>query len=268
MVRSGGGSGGTLLLLLVVAGCSATGSDPGGQCTYAGSVHASGATFPAGDGCNTCSCDAHSTVICTRSVCLDGGGAGAGGAAGGPGGGAGISGAGGGAGASGIAIDGGPFRCSFDATYTVGSVGGLSAWTDVATLGYPSTLTLTRTWVTDAAPVSRSCSPALPPCEPGIRPSVNDIIYDLEDPDVQAGFAAPAPALFGMDSRPADGTVYQIARSTGGTIQVGADCPTSGAASCRPIPAGVARLAADLKKLIENATTGGVCENVTRPFPL
>ena len=91
---------------------------------------------------------------------------------------------------------------------------------------------------------------------------------DLADPDVQAGFAMPAPALFGSDPRPVDGAVYQVARSTGGTIQVGGDCPTAGGASCRPILAGIARLAADLDKLIETATTGGVCENVTRPFPL
>jgi hypothetical protein len=135
-------------------------------------------------------------------------------------------------------------------------------------LSPPNDLAFIRTWMTDAAPASRSCSPALPACSDPNKVDVDDLMTDLIDPDVQAAFAMPAPALFGSDARPADGAVYQIARSIGGVIQVGGNCPTSGSAGCRPIPAGVAQLAADLRNLIERATTASVCDNITRPFPL
>ena len=45
-------------------------SDPGTpSCVYQGRGYASGESFPAGDGCNTCSCDADGSVGCTEIGC-------------------------------------------------------------------------------------------------------------------------------------------------------------------------------------------------------
>ncbi|HQY63165.1 MAG: hypothetical protein IPQ09_17650 [Myxococcales bacterium] len=49
--------------------------DAGGACSYDGKVYPDGATFPATDGCNTCTCTA-ATVGCTKRACADAGDAG------------------------------------------------------------------------------------------------------------------------------------------------------------------------------------------------
>jgi hypothetical protein len=41
----------------------------GGGCSYNGMHYAEGESFPAGDGCNTCSCDASGSVGCTEIGC-------------------------------------------------------------------------------------------------------------------------------------------------------------------------------------------------------
>ncbi len=63
----GGGSGGAS----GAAGSSGSGGDPG-ACSYAGASYDAGESFPAGDGCNTCSCGADGSVGCTLRACLDG----------------------------------------------------------------------------------------------------------------------------------------------------------------------------------------------------
>jgi hypothetical protein len=228
-----GGTGGT-------AGAGGTagsvgGGGPGGSvgCEYSGMSYAVGSSFPEANACGTCVCTSPGQVACTAIACLDGG----------------------------------PLRCTLDANYTVGAVGGLVAYSDVALLSQSGDFTFTRTWAIDGGTTSRSCSPPLPECGDPNKIDVNEIGWDLADPDVMAAFALPAPALYGADPRPVDGSVYQIARSNSGTIQVGSDCPTT-SSSCRPIPAGIARLVADLRKLIDSQTTNIACENVTRPFPL
>ncbi|MCA9679126.1 MAG: hypothetical protein KC464_29120, partial [Myxococcales bacterium] len=66
--------GGLILLIgvmAVVAGCG--GDDGGAPCSYGGRTYPVGAVFPAGDGCNSCSCTA-SGVACTELACaFDGG---------------------------------------------------------------------------------------------------------------------------------------------------------------------------------------------------
>jgi hypothetical protein len=49
---------------------------PGNVCVYEGNTYAVGQTFPAGDGCNTCSCSADDTVLCTTIACGSDGGPG------------------------------------------------------------------------------------------------------------------------------------------------------------------------------------------------
>ena len=60
-----------LVLVLLVAACR--GDDGAGPCTYYGMTYAIGDTFPAGDGCNSCSCTSEG-VACTAIGCpVDGG---------------------------------------------------------------------------------------------------------------------------------------------------------------------------------------------------
>jgi hypothetical protein len=70
----------------------------------------------------------------------------------------------------------------------------------------------------------------------------------LSDPDVQQA-VAQHEVLYGVDSRPVDGTVVRI-RIGSSVIDVGSPCPTSGGGGCDPIPTGVSALA-DLLRAID-----------------
>lgn len=61
----------TILMLVALSGCED--DDEGGYCIYQGTAYPIGATFPAGDGCNTCYCDEYG-ASCTLIACPDGGG--------------------------------------------------------------------------------------------------------------------------------------------------------------------------------------------------
>lgn len=50
-------------LALAVSGC--------GTCEHDGARHRAGESFEAGDGCNTCSCRADGSVLCTRLACVE-----------------------------------------------------------------------------------------------------------------------------------------------------------------------------------------------------
>lgn len=52
------------LSLLLVGGCDST------TCTYQGQTHKSGETYPAGDGCNTCSCGPDGLTRCSTAKCV------------------------------------------------------------------------------------------------------------------------------------------------------------------------------------------------------
>ena len=72
---------------------------------------------------------------------------------------------------------------------------------------------------------------------------------DINDADVQAALAMSAAPLYGHDTRPVDGTVFQFLRvGDGRGLLVGMPCTTSGA-GCIDAPAGVTRLVADLRAL-------------------
>ena len=51
-----------------VSGGSSAGAS-GGSCHYEGKAYATGETFPASDGCNTCSCQSHGNVFCSAHLC-------------------------------------------------------------------------------------------------------------------------------------------------------------------------------------------------------
>jgi hypothetical protein len=59
--QSNGGNGGT--------GGNAAGGTGGGSCSYEGESYPVGASFPAGDDCNTCTCTDEAEILCTRTAC-------------------------------------------------------------------------------------------------------------------------------------------------------------------------------------------------------
>ncbi len=72
------------------------------------------------------------------------------------------------------------------------------------------------------------------------------------------------PPVYGVDSRPNDGQVFEIKRSTGGSLLVGGDCPSPTLSSCWPIPAGVAKLVADLHALNDQQLADASCATFQR----
>ncbi len=58
------------LLVLTVCACDDEGRSP--RCEYNGTTYARGDVFPAGDGCNSCSCEA-TGIACTEIACVDAG---------------------------------------------------------------------------------------------------------------------------------------------------------------------------------------------------
>ena len=61
------------LIAMVALGCTEHGKGGGVFCSFMGMTHAPGDIFPAGDGCNSCSCDGDGNVDCTTEFCIDGG---------------------------------------------------------------------------------------------------------------------------------------------------------------------------------------------------
>jgi hypothetical protein len=264
-------TGTAIVVLLAALGCSSVGSDPGGTCTYNGATHQAGTTFPATDGCNTCTCDAQGQVACSLlgcevPVCSYAGTTHAVGAS--------FPSADGcnscsctpsGAVActERACFDGGSDSCTLDATYNFGWNGGLVTFVDRASLAPPSFYIYNRIPAGSSAP-SVSCSPALPACSSDAI-DVADIMADLADPDVQLAFLPAEPPIYGVDSRPWDGAVFEVWRSTGGDFLVGEDCSSPQASStCSPIPAGVAKLVADLRALDDQQLADPTCAALQR----
>jgi hypothetical protein len=85
-----------------------------------------------------------------------------------------------------------------------------------------------------------------------------DVAQALEHPDVRAALDA-APVLFGRDTRPVDGTVFQI-EVDGDLIELGWEC--MGTPGCTDVPAGLARLESMLQDLIVQQRVVPPCDAI------
>jgi hypothetical protein len=198
-------------------------------CSYGGQTYALGATFPATDGCNTCTCSA-TGVGCTKIGCppRDGG-----------------------------APDG-QATCDFSARYSYGPIGGNSLYVHRSELAPGNKYTHTRSPLRSSG-MPLSCSPAMPPCGAQDIITAYDVeVHDLLHPDVRAALAEPQPLLYGHDTRPVDGTVFEFKRADGRGVLVGNPC--NGQADCRPIPAGVAQLTKRLRDLDTQQLAAPECQ--------
>jgi hypothetical protein len=127
-----------------------------------------------------------------------------------------------------------------------GYTGGRVAYTSTSALDACVRYTYTRT--PSGGGAAASCTEGLSNCASGLAVAITDVNSALADPDVATALSAPA-GVYGYDSTPCDGSVLDI-HIGNGLLKVGEECPSSGSAGCglsgvcRPIPAGVSRLAA------------------------
>jgi hypothetical protein len=192
-----------------------------------------GASLPVGgsvsDGCNTCVCMNSGIMACTERACP--------------------------------ILDAGKDPCLLPTALVFGCSGGLVAYQDQYTLSPSTGLTITRNYprgLGDGATV-RTCAPGLPVCGTPSVVSVSTVVADLAAADVQDAFALTTTPIFGVDQRQVDGAIWSITRASGGSVLVGAPCPSPVMNSCRPIPTGVQKLADDLKSLAAAAAAQSAC---------
>jgi len=194
-------------LAAALSGCGATalhapdGGHPEGDaspngdapvgCSYGGVVRATGTSFPAPDGCNTCSCAGDGRVACTVRACVDA--------------------------APPPPV---PPACAFEHTYSFRNDGGFAPYADSSRLTPPRLHTLTRDYFMNAAPLS--CSRELLCGDDDTSwITVDDVLQALQHPDVLAALAMPTPPFYGYDSRPSDGTVFIFQQDDGHGFTLG-----------------------------------------------
>ncbi|MBC8133481.1 MAG: hypothetical protein H7X95_10920 [Deltaproteobacteria bacterium] len=146
----------------------------------------------------------------------------------------------GGSGDAGGSTGGDAGRCDFAGSYDYGYIGGLRISTDRSFLSpgnlYRHVRSPVRTTGTEIM-----CAPVMPPCGAQDVITAYDIeVHDLAHPDVRAALAEAQPPLFGHDTRPVDGVVFEFKTAAGRSLLVGNECGTT--ADCRTIPAGVKQL--------------------------
>ena len=126
-----------------------------------------------------------------------------------------------------------------------GSNGGLVAYRDSSALAPCKTYTHTRVHYDMDVGGPQSCTTEVAACGATDVVGLTQIEAALANPDVVAAFAA-APVLYGRDTRPSDGSVFEITYG-GRTVSVGLDCDETG--PCTAIPAGVKALETVLQNL-------------------
>ncbi len=141
-----------------------------------------------------------------------------------------------------------PF-CDVPGVYTYGLDGGFVAFHESALIEPGRRFTYTRTPVGALDAGARTCTTMIDYCGTSDGGAVDTlaVINALNDPDVMAAFADQASTLYGRDARPSDGQVFAVRRGDGRHFEVGYEC--GGAAGCRAIPSGLARLRTVLSDL-------------------
>ena len=148
---------------------------------------------------------------------------------------------------TGVPPDGDAATCDFHGSYEYGAIGGRRARRRPIFLSPGNQYTHTRTALLADAGAALSCSPAMPPCGSDDVITAYDVeVHDLPAADVQDALAQAAPPLYGVDTRPSDGSVFEFKRADGRGFLVGAPC--AGATPCVAIPAGIERVRQALGK--------------------
>ena len=162
----------------------------------------------------------------------------------------------GGGGSPGSGGSGGASSCGcVDQTLTWNQDGGFVAYRETNTLEPCRSFTLVREPVSTDPP-SQMCTDPMESCEGLVNPA--DIQAALGHADVVAALAA-APILYGRDTRPVDGQVFQI-HIVDRVIEIGMDC--NGAADCIDEPAGVLTLRTYLQTLASQIRARPPCSEL------
>lgn len=136
--------------------------------------------------------------------------------------------------------------------YEYGSVGGLVAWSSRAFLPGGAKYRYQRTYHRDRQSRTASCSPDLPQGTAGAAvtlPAINDA---FAHGDVQKAFESKTPIFYGRDTRPVDGTAFEVKRTSDGrSFLIGSPCSTLPVVEyqCTEIPPGLTALRDLLLKL-------------------
>jgi hypothetical protein len=142
-----------------------------------------------------------------------------------------------------------------------GDSGGLVVYVDTSALAPCRTFTRTRTGrVADGGP--SSCSTEIGDCG-GASVAIGDVEAALANPDVQRALASPTTPVYGVDTRPVDGSVFEITLG-GKSIDIGSDC-AAGAKGCVPIPPGVSTLERVLQALDSQELAKPACAAFSHP---
>jgi hypothetical protein len=148
--------------------------------------------------------------------------------------------------------------CTLPATFHYGPDGGLVAFHQETILSPAASYQRIRTSPGLPEAPELSCSPALPACGDSTLLDISDVLRDLADTDVVAALAMSTPPLYGLDSRPTDGTMYQVLRADGHGFLAGPAC-TTGEFCHGAVPAGIMRLVTDLQALDQQQLADPSC---------
>ena len=83
----------------------------------------------------------------------------------------------------------------------------------------------------------------------------------IGDTDVQKALAMATPPIYGRDTRPVDGSIFQFLRADGRGFLAGGACGSGGPlpAACVEVPAGITRLVNALRALDEQQLRDASC---------
>jgi hypothetical protein len=261
----------TVLLVTLfgwVGGCSSE-----GRCSYNHQGYPKGASFPAGDGCNVCTCVASGQIACTEKACL------------------GDAGFAHPADTAPDAPDGAiadappdapwpidssapdraapadycvlPTALSFYLQQQIRVPGGIASYTETYHLDNTGLLITRNWWNGYDAGFVRTCTPVLPACGLTNQITVWNVGADLADPAVQAALASPPYTTFGAVKWPSD--AWSIAADASGPILVGLPCGDPDAGPCQPIPPPLERLRDDLQALAVAGAAQPACVEQLKP---
>ena len=145
-----------------------------------------------------------------------------------------------------------PAGCSsVDGAYEYGAVGGMVAWSSRAFLPGGAAYRYQRTYYRNPQ-TTASCSPFIPPCTANARVTSWMINQAFADADVQRAFESKSVIFYGRDTRPADGTAFEVKRTTDGrSFLIGSPCSVRPVVEqqCIEIPPGLVALHELLLKL-------------------
>jgi hypothetical protein len=145
--------------------------------------------------------------------------------------------------------------------YEYGAVGGMVAWSSRAFLPGGAAYEYRRTYYRDPQ-MTASCSPFLPPCTADMRVTPPMINQAFAHPDVQKAFESKTPTFYGRDTRPVDGTAFEVKRTSDGhSFLIGSPCSTRPVVEqqCTEIPPGLTALHELLLKLDQQQLAHPLC---------